>query len=471
MTHQPHRPNILWICTDQQRFDTIGALGNPYIHTPHIDRLVRSGVAFRHAFSQSTICTPSRASFLTGLYPSSVHGCTNGNDYWADAAPLVTKLLADAGYDCGLAGKLHLAGAQGRTEPRPAEDGYRVFHWSHHPQDDWEQGHAYADWVRSQGEVLAELYKHPEDIPPYLHQTTWCADRAIDFIKEQREQPWLMSVNTFDPHAPFDPPQVYLDRYDPSSLPGPLFRSGDIASQARLAGIDFQTSAREPESFHARAIQAAYYAMIELIDENVGRMLMALEGTGQLENTVVVFTSDHGEALGDHGLLLKGCRFYEGLVRVPLIFSWPGHFRSGLVSDALVELTDITPTLLEICGLPWPERMQGRSLLPLLTGAANLHQHRDFVRSEYYRALNPDVPGRHDFDGTYATMIRDARYKLVVYHGHEIGELFDLRTDPWEFRNLWDDPDYADVRFDLMKKSFDALALAVDIGPEQVAYY
>jgi arylsulfatase A-like enzyme len=471
VTTGPNRPNILWICTDQQRFDTVGALGNPYIHTPNIDRLVRNGVAFRNAFCQSPICTPSRASFLTGRYPSSIHGCMNGNDHWDEAAPLVTTRLAGAGYDCGLAGKLHLAGAQGRIEPRPVDDGYRVFHWSHHPQDDWQQDHAYADWIHSQGQVLAELYKHPENIPPSLHQTTWCADRAIDFIAEEREGPWLMSVNPFDPHAPFDPPQEYLDRYDPDSLPGPWFRESDLAAQAKLAGIDFQTTAREPESFSIRKIQAAYYAMIELIDHNVGRLLGALERNDQLENTVVVFTSDHGESLGDHGLLLKGCRFYEGLVRVPLIFSWPARFRSGLISDALVELTDIAPTLLEICGLAVDERLQGRSLVSLLSGASDPYHHRDFVRAEYYRVLNPDTPGRDDFEGTYATMIRDNRYKLINYHGHQIGELFDLQTDPWEFSNLWDDADYADVRFDLLKKSFDALAFAVDVGPRQVAYY
>ena len=117
------QPNVLWICTDQQRYDTIGALGNPHVHTPHIDRLAAEGVAFSHAFCQTPICTPSRASFLTGMYPSTLHACTNGNDTWAEAAPLVTKLLADSGYDCGLAGKLHLAGAHARIEPRPKDDG------------------------------------------------------------------------------------------------------------------------------------------------------------------------------------------------------------------------------------------------------------------------------------------------------------------------------------------------------------
>lgn len=461
------RPNILWICTDQQRYDTIGALNNSHLRSPNIDRLVSSGVSFERAYCQSPICTPSRASFLTGMYPSSVHGCGNGNAYWAEAAPLVTALLADAGYDCALAGKLHLAGAEGRIEPRPQHDGYRVFHWSHGPHANWETGHDYADWLQQQGRDLAEMLEHPQDTPLELHQTSWCTDRAIDFIEADHDgKPWLMSVNIFDPHAPFDPPQAYMDRFDIEAMPGPKFRESDLAAQAKLREIDFQTRARRPEDFDAKRIQAAYYAMIELIDDNVGRMLAALEGSGQLENTVVIFTSDHGEMLGDHGLLLKGCRFYEGLVRVPLIMSWPGQFLQNEQRQALVELTDIAPTLLELAGIPIPTRMQGISLGKLLRDAAAADHHRDTVRCEYYCALNPAV--REGINGAYATMIRDERYKLVVYHGHRFGELFDLATDPDEFDNLWDDPASFETKLNLMQLSFDALALATDTGPEQL---
>jgi len=460
------RPNILWICTDQQRYDTIHALGNEHIATPNIDRLVAEGTAFNHAFCQSPICTPSRASFLTGMYPSSVHGSSNGNDYWSEAAPLVTKLLADeAEYDCGLAGKLHLAGAHGRIEPR-SNDGYRVFHWSHDSRDQWPEGHAYADWVRKEGHVLAELREDTASLPPELHQTTWCADRAIDFICEKREYPWLMSVNIFDPHSPFDPPREYLERYDPGMLPDPLWSDKDPLAHEMLGPVDGATSI---DLDQAKEVLAAYYAMIELIDDNVGRMLQTLEESGQREDTLVIFTSDHGELVGDHQLVGKGCRFYESLVRVPLICSWPGQVREGVICDALVELVDIAPTLLELAGVPLPERMQGRSLWPLLTGAAV--EHRDFVRSEYYRALNPDAPGREHLQGTYATMIRDRRYKLVVYHDRDIGELFDLEIDPGEFDNLWTDPAYADLRFTLLKRNFDALAHAVDIGPKQVTQF
>ena len=504
---QAKRPNILWFCSDQQRFDTIHALGNPHINTPNLDRLVAEGVAFTHAFCQSPICTPSRASFLTGRYPGNVRGCMNGNEKWGEGAPLVTALLAESGYDCGLSGKFHLAGAHGRQEPRPENDGYRVFHWSHDPEDRYPSGHAYADWLAAQGYALRDLREDPASIPPDLHQTTWCTDRAIEFLSEKRRKgPWLMSVNVFDPHAPFDPPQEYRDRYVASNIPSPPFRQSDIATQALIPG-DFQNESRPPEEFNARDVIAAYYAMIELIDDNIGRLLDALEETGQRENTVIIFTSDHGEMLGDHGLLLKGCRFYEGLVRVPLIISWPDQFPlqeepesddsqeedgtgeeddsaaeesedtapedvspapAGFVSGALVELVDIAPTLLELAGLPVPLRMQGLSLLPILRGEAPPDHHRDFVRCEFYRALNPDVPGRAQYEGSYATMYRDTRHKIVVYHGHEQGELYDLENDPGEFENLWNDPDHAGLRFDLMRRNFDALAFSIDPGPPQV---
>lgn len=458
------RPNILWICTDQQRYDTIHALGNDYIRTPNIDKLVETGTTFTHAFCQSPICTPSRASFLTGMYPSTIHACINGNDHWDEAAPLITKILADIGYDCGLAGKFHLASAMAHEpELRPKDDGYRRFWYSHAPHQGIGKGNQYTDWLVSIGQDFKELKKKHGYIPAKWHQTTWCADRAIEFMKEQRSGPWLFSVNIYDPHGPFDPPQEYVERFDIESLPEPLFSESDLAAQERLAEIYFQSKAKQPVYPEAKLTLAKYWAQIELIDENVGRILDALEETGQRENTVVIFTSDHGEMAGDHGLNKKGCRFYEGLVRVPLIFSWPKRFKQGLISDALVELVDTTPTLLELTGLSVPETMQGKSLLPILEGKVDPGKHRDFVRCVYYKAL--------DGPKSYATMIRTREYKLVNYHGHDPGELFDLEKDPYEFDNLWEDPAHADVRFELMKKSFDALAFAVDTGPPRVGGY
>jgi arylsulfatase A-like enzyme len=211
---------------------------------------------------------------------------------------------------------------------------------------------------------------------------------------------------------------------------------------------------------------AAYVAQIELIDDQVGRMLDALEATGQRGNTIVIFMSDHGEMLGDHGLQQKGCRFYEGAVRVPLILSWPGRFEAGLRSDALVELTDVPVALMEATGLPVPEWVQGKSLLPILTGQADPAHHRDFVRCEYHDAM----PAR-DRAPARANMIVTDRYKLCVYHGHDVGELYDLQEDPSEFHNLWDDPDHQSLKLDLMKTIFDATQLATDDGQKRVGVF
>ena len=479
------RPNILWVCTDQQRYDTIASLGNPHVSTPNIDRLVQEGVAFTHAYCQSPICTPSRASFLTGMYPSTMHVNGNGNAFFPDSPLLVTRTLAEAGYDCGLIGKLHLASAYGRIEPR-VNDGYCYWQYSHAPRDDWETGHDYADWVRSKGYVLGELTKNLEGVPAELHQTTWCAEKTIEFIRQERNTPWLASVNIYDPHPPFNPPQAYRDMFDPAKMPGPLFRESDMEQQQKLEAVDFQSKGQAPGELDirspilpasprqagrpdgvsagdrdARTLQAAYYAMIKLVDDQFGRIIGALEETGQREQTVIIFTSDHGEMLGDHGLIQKGCRFYEGLVRVPLIFSWPGQFEQNVRSDALVELLDKTPTLLEVAGLAVPDRVQGRSLLPLLRGETTPDKHRDFVRCEYYDAL--DMP-----DGTFATMYRDNRYKLVVYHGHTHGELYDLVTDAEEFENLWNTPESQNLKLDLLKRSYDASLLAMDRGPRRI---
>ncbi|MBM3187380.1 MAG: DUF4976 domain-containing protein [Chloroflexi bacterium] len=473
------RPNILWICTDQQRWDTIHALGNQTIRTPHLDRLVSEGVAFTQAYCQCPICTPSRASFLTGLYPSSIHVNRNGNAYFPEGITLITRTLADEGYDCGLVGKLHLSAAEGRVEARP-DDGYQVFHWSHHPQPEtfWPtEQHAYQQWLRDQGVDWDQAYGQASangwtvqegyrpGIEARYHQTTWCAEETIAFMREERDGPWLMSVNPFDPHPPLDPPAEYLERMVVADMPMPLFIPEELESQLDFAGIDHQTELpSSPYDYEAQRMVAAYYAQIELIDVQVGRMLRALEESGQRENTLVIFTSDHGEMLGDHGLRLKGCRFYEGAVHVPLIIAWPGRFKAGLRSDALVELTDLTPTLLEATGLSAPEEMHGRSLLPILTGQQDPSHHREFVRCEYHDALQRP-------HASHANMIYDGRFKLVVYHGHEIGELYDLQEDPHEFRNLWYDPDHADVRFELTKRIFDAVMLATDAGQPRVGRY
>ena len=460
------RPNILWYCTDQQRFDTIGTLGNPHVRTPTVDQLVSAGVAFTHAHCQSPICTPSRASFMSGLYPTRVHNTRNGNESFPSWPPLITKLIADSGYECGMIGKFHLQSSGHRTEPR-LNDGFSYWKFSHAPRDDWDEGHDYAEWVRERAGDLEAMRASEERVPTEFHQTTWASERAIEFIRQPHGQPWLLNVNVYDPHPPFIPPKAYADQFDPAEMPGPYFRDSDLEQQAKLRAIDFQGTARRPEEFDAIGEQARYFAMIKQVDDQFARILQALDATGQRQNTVILFTSDHGEMMGDHGLIQKGCRFYEGLIRVPLIFAWPGQIEQGVRSDALVELLDMSATILDLTGVEVPDYHQGRSLLPILRGEASPEHLRDAVRCEYFDALDPHFTGG---TGTFATMYRDRRYKLSVYHGHGLGELYDLQEDPWEFDNLWDDPAHQQVKQDLIYKSFDShVLLTTDVGSRRIA--
>jgi len=463
------RPNVLWICTDQQRHDTIRSLGNPHINTPCIDSLVGEGVAFTQAYAQSPVCTPSRAAFMTGRYPRTTK-CRQNGQALPPNEKLVSRLFADDGYTCGLAGKLHLATcANGVAEAR-IDDGYSVFHWSHHPQPDWPEN-AYTQWLHTKGTSWEEVYggastdyiKH--GVPEEYNQTTWCADSAIEFIHEQNGAPWFFSYNCFAPHHPFDPPEEFLARYNPDDMPLPKARPDELETKTTYQQLDGKFSHNDPEGYDItkmtdrdkREVTAAYYAMVELIDKQVGRMVAALEETGQLENTIVIFMSDHGEMLGDHGLFLKGPHFYDEAVRVPLIISWKDRFAADLRADCLMELIDITPTLLEAAEIDVPNTIQGRSLMPILLSQRDAGHHRDYVFSEYYNAWTH----KH----SYGSMLRTREEKIVVYHGTDQGELYDLKNDPDEFENLWNSPEHTKGKLRLMKACFDASVFTMDPCP------
>ena len=483
------RPNVLWICTDQQRFDTLGCYGNPFVNTPNIDRLAGRGVLFTNFYTQSPVCAPSRAGFLTGRYPRTTRLRQNGTAIPEDEVP-VTRLLADAGYFCGLVGKLHLgwdfsdSGGVAVTERR-IDDGYSYFHWSMTSFPDWRLGidqartNEYSHWLRAKG-VSFEYTpfrgsKYVETgIDAEHHQTAWCAEKAITFIEANApfDNPWLLSVNPFDPHHPFDPPreylEPYLDRLD--EIPLPNYSPGELRDKPIFQRLCHEGAYNVPGAFRFdgmdgedhRLIRAAYWAMVDLIDTQVGRMVAALERTGQLEDTMIILTSDHGEMLGDHGIYLKGPFFYEPAIRVPFIVSWPAAIPPGRRSEALVEAVDIAPTLLDMAGLPRAPGMQGRSLWPLLSGVRDVNRHRDDVYSEYYNASvmfsDPDPLA-------FMTMVRSERYKIVAVHGHETGELYDLAEDPGETRNRWDDLAYRDVRFSMLKTLADRIAWTVDSLP------
>lgn len=469
-------PNILWICPDMQRFDTIEGLNNDAIHTPNLRRLMSESVTLTRTYVQNPVCSPSRASFLTGRYPHTTGLRALGQRIRPDER-LVTKTLSDAGYACGLSGKLHLSPTfGGRLEDR-IDDGYSVFDWSHDISNTWPGHNMWRVWLNEQGVQWPKPPKGHEalawgvPIDPKYTQTAWCSDRAIQFIRGQREfNPWLMSVNIYQPHAPYWPAEEYLSRYNLSNIPSPNYREGELGNKPVYQQIDHRAaSGGHDVSFTGtsdlehRKMKAAYYAMIEQIDTEVGRMLQALDETGQAENTIVIYMSDHGEMMGDHGIFLKGPYFYEGAIRVPMIIRWPGKYKAGLKSDALVEMIDLAPTLLEAAGIRPTIGMQGRSLTRLLTGETT--KHRDSIYCEYFDSLALYDPP------PMAVCVRNEQYKMVYYQKLPIGELYDLEKDPTETNNLWDVSSARAAREMMTQLAVSRMIDTVDPRPERTCMW
>jgi arylsulfatase len=483
--------NILWVCTDSQRWDTLGCYGNPYVHTPNIDRLAQRGVLFNHCYAQNPLCTPSRGAFLTGRYPVTNKLRQNGQNIPASET-LVTKILSDNGYICGLSGKLHISACDHRlklgpewwrhdeseffsgVEPR-IDDGYTEFYWDHAPSARFKSS-SYIRWLREKGVEFKQPEKEGsvnlwEGMPEEHHQTTFCVEKAIDFLNAYADEddPWLFSVNIFDPHFKCDPPdkylQPYLDKLD--EIPLPDYVEGELENKPPHQKQRMQSGpyAREKLIEHDhRMIRAAYWAMCDLIDVQVGRLIDALEASGQSDNTIIIFTSDHGELLGDHGMYIKGSYLYDVSMRVPLIISCPGTIPEGKVTDALVELSDLAPTVLDAANLPRHPGMQTRSLWPILNGEQPLDHFRDDIYAEYYNS-NPDKTP------AWRTMLRTGKWKIILCHGEEIGELYDMENDPKEHTNLWDDTDYRDIKLELTLRAADRMAWTADPMPERIGIY
>ena len=471
------RPNLIWISVEHLRHDTVAALGHPGVRTPNLDRLVAEGTAFTCAYSQSPVCTPSRASFLTGRYPQATRVRQNGQDI-PTRETLLPRVLCRHGHDTALFGKMHVCHAFEGIEPR-VDDGYRVFEWSHAPL--WRFGGAYRDWVLSNGGDYDNLYTSGEVLNSQtchdgrLHQSTWCFQRAIDFIeREAQHTPFTISINPFAVHDPYQFVPEYYERHRLDDIPPPKVREGEVntkpaavAKAQHESGYDLRgypdTTDRE-----RREMKAAYFATLEQMDAELGRMLDVLERRGERDNTLIVYHGDHGDLLGDHGIFGKGPYLYEGAVRVPLIMSWPDGLSKGKRSDALVELVDLVPTLCELLDVEIPRGVQGRSLVPVMTGQCADSTHRDGVISEHYAG---PVGEDAENTGKAITMWRDARYKVIVHHHEPFVELYDLKDDPDEFVNLAQDPAHAALRDRLVSQCFAASVRTSDPLPVRCANF
>lgn len=488
------QPNILMLCTDQQRFDTLGCYGNLHAKTPNLDRLAAQGAVFEQCYVQNTVCSPSRASLFTGMYARN-HGLWANGVSLPDHRKMFTRVLADAGYDCGMIGKQHLSACGGWQTEKRFDDGYRFFEWAHDPIHRSPQN-AYLNWLKKKHpEVYTSVFADEGDpnnaeagnkargatpmdvVPVEAHFSHWVADRAIHFIEDkdnrEEDQPFFLIANFFDPHHPFGAPDEYRKLFDADTIPGPVLAEGELSTKPKAQTLYSEKSmAGNAPGFvdysdaEIKELRASYYAMIAMVDAEVGRILDALEASGKADNTLVVFTSDHGEMLGDHGILLKGPMMYDGCTRVPLIMRWPDHVPAGGQVSNIVQWIDLTATYLDVSGAKGKNSAQGASLMGLFEGVEDW---RDWALCEYRDSGHPLQPPIH------TTMLRYEHYKLVIWHGAPAtardrdGELYDLDADPNELVNLYHDPAHQDLKARMKDQLLDVLDHTEDRSQPRVA--
>ncbi|MBZ0295563.1 MAG: sulfatase-like hydrolase/transferase [Anaerolineae bacterium] len=449
------QPNIILIITDQQRFDTINALGFPYMDTPNLDRLVREGVSFDNCFITAPSCAPSRASLFTGYYPH-ITGVLQNADLWRRSW---VELLAKSGYHCVNIGKMHTFPYEtplGFHERYVVENKDRYLEGRYY-FDEWDKALKARGHVKQQRELYRERPDYRErlgafewELPEDLHADNFVGDFATWWLKNYpKTQPLFMEIGFPGPHPPYDPVKRYADPYMEKDLPRQEIRQDDLDNQPtpykqmreHNFRIDHDSVVHLPDPSEAqRQRQRAYYlANVTMIDEKVGEILQTLDEQGYLDNAVVIFTSDHGDCLTDHGHSQKWT-MYDTITRVPTIIWSPDESQPGRRISGLCQLMDLGPTVLELAGITPPEMMQAQSLRPALQGED--WTGRDYVFAEH--------PADGIYEGPYMTMVRNRRWKLVHFADTNEGQLFDLENDPNEFHNLWDAPEAADRKHELL---------------------
>ncbi len=419
------RPNILFLFSDDQRPDTLSCLGSQ-VQTPHLDQLARRGVLFRNAHAPNPLCVTSRAEILTGCT-----GFTNGvliENRLNDTLPLWPAVLQTAGYETLYVGKWHTSG-------RPQQRGYVRSHglfgsgggrfWKDHTDFKGTPVTGYRGWIFQTDE--RQLFpEHGVGLTADISKRF--ADAAIDLIKQPREKPFFIHVNFTAPHDPLILPPGYAEKYPPAEIKLPKnFAARHPFDHGNFEGRDEKMLPwpRTPQA--VRGNLAMYYRVINHLDDQIGRIIKALSATGQLRNTIVIFSSDHGLAVGSHGLMGKQ-NMYEHTVRVPMIVAGPG-IQQGTQSRAFVYLRDLFPTTCDLAGIDVPDHLESISFAPLLKGNQMESRKRVFC---YFRDSQ--------------RMIRDKEWKLIHYPQIDRYQLFRVADDPDELRDLADDPQFADVR-------------------------
>ena len=416
------RPNILLLFTDQQRFDTIAALGNDLIRTPSLDRLVRDGVSFDRAYTPSPVCMSARCATATGLYPHQT-GCVDNKTSLDPTIPSFIEHLAEAGYQTHGVGKMHFRPESLRPWGFEGRDTSEGGPFANGPGDDYHEflrARGLADMEDPHG-LLSEYYYLPQPslVPAALHETQWVADRSIDFLRRRdRRRPFFLWSSWLKPHPPFESPSPWNRLYRAVEMPDP---TGDPAAEtAQLFWNRFQNRYKYRDAgcdaWLVRTMRAAYYASISFVDHAVGQVLAAL-GSG-IDNTLVVFTSDHGEFLGQFGCFGKRSML-DDAARVPLLARWPGRLPAGLRCDRPASLVDLFPTFLRAAEVE-PGEAPGENLRDVASGDTP----RQAVLSQYEQ-------------GPFGLYMLATRHEKYIYSAPDRAELYlDRRVRPDESANL-----------------------------------
>ncbi len=430
--------NVLLITTDQHCFSAVGCNGNPVIRTPNIDRLAREGISFNRHTCSSPICTPARVSILNGRYARSHGAFMVGYDYDPQERTL-PHWLSEAGCRCGIAGKAHFeAELNGNAARVPGGGPYYGFHEAYLTEDI--QYGAYLDWVKANHPQWFEevrLNTHEDDakrwgvtdgrvnacykskLPNEVHPSRWIADRSMEFIARRAaaEEPFFLWTSFVDPHHPWNPIEPFASMYNPDDLPDPLLEAGAHGGPDGPYNSGADLDVRE-----LKRVQALYYGMISHLDMHVGRILDSLATAGILDQTAVVFTSDHGDHDCQHRMIRKFGGLYDNILRVPMIVRAPCVAAPGTATSELSQHEDIAPTILDMVGVPVPPSIQGVSLLPALRGSG--HTDRPYSYFEQGSTLGIEGP----------------RWKCVSYDHGKRFVLTDLQEDPMELVDHSRDP-------------------------------
>ncbi len=488
MQHK-QRPNILFLFSDQQRWDAIG-VNNPLIKTPHLDRLAHEGMTFDRAYPPTPVCLPCRASLVTGQYPST-HGATNNHSSLPENYETrLADVLNNAGYMTHFIGKSHLSSCHDPCSRESApfihnRDYYRAWHgpWYGFQRADLAIGHTtekhacgmhYGAWLEDQGVDTAKYFGNTGytdygkwDLPEKFHSSKWIADTAIASIQSsaESEQPFYIWANFQDPHNPCMVPEPWASMYDPAEVPYYTYHPGEPES-FKTKPPHYQEITEQPGEYAAkpsdhelegagnvchlewnekrvRENTAAYYGMVSLMDHHIGRIISALEASGQLDNTLIVFSADHPDCLGDHGFWFKSLLAFEEIIRVPMIVRWPANIPADTRSKSFQNLVDLPATFCTAAGLPVPNEFEGVNQLPAWSDPAVAVRHDTVIEERpYHSGFNQRILVT---DGT----------KCVYYANRPYGELYATAKDPQQQHNLWDNPAYRELREKMIRRILD----------------